>query len=56
LGEDMLCAKLSTQRQPIVDTNNNLDRVIIEDTSDGWRGYRNCVENEPTWRTLNPLY
>jgi hypothetical protein len=33
-GEDALCPTLDRQRQPIIDVNNNLDRVIIEDTSE----------------------
>ena len=34
LGEDTLCAKLDTQRQPNMDANNNFDRLLIEDTSE----------------------
>jgi hypothetical protein len=38
LSEDTVYPKLDTQRQAIVDTNNSLDRVIIEDTSEWLEG------------------
>jgi hypothetical protein len=34
LGEDVLCPKLDTQIQPIVNANSNFDQVIIADTSE----------------------
>jgi hypothetical protein len=33
-GEDTLCPKLDTQRQPIVDANNNFERIVMEDASE----------------------
>lgn len=33
-SEGRLCAKLDTQRQPIVDANNTFERVLIEEASE----------------------